>query len=571
MKRKLTMALFMSSLGLALMHGQIIHIPDDYSSIQEGIDAAQEGDTVIVSEGVYFENLQIIGKTITLASQFLLDADTSHISRTIIDGSKTSNPDMGSTVFIQNVDGNSLLLAGLTLQGGTGFNYENSFQGGGIAMLHSSGTIRNNIIEKNSIDAAEGGSCGIGVGLGASDTLNFHNNIVRNNTSHSEGMSAGACLFRVAGKDAAFYIHDNLISHNSITSSGSYKVVGGGIYIESEYSYGADVQVYNNTITYNEIHCKSSHGGGMYVVFGNEKVSPVGPTQVRIYNNLIHNNYSQDVGGGIAIWNMAKYLQPGLEYPHDPILINNTITDNVAADGSGIFNYDASSVLINNILWNEASNEAGREIFQDSITEYDYCPSPCWPVEDNKGALHLYNNCIKGGWKSGMENEWEGTWHGTGNIDYDPLFHNESFQLTEQSYCAGNGTHSVEIEGLVYTIPEYDMYGNKRPHGIDDFPDMGAYESTYAKNPLPVHFNEISTQNNILQVYPNPFQDQITLRLSTDEVYQLKIFSPTGQVIHEGEFSGTEHQLDLTGIHNGFYIISIQSNEMSSTRKVIKR
>ena len=65
---------------------QMILVPGDYSIIQAAINAASDGDTVLVEEGSYVENINFRGKAIMVASQFLIDGDTSHISKTIIDG-----------------------------------------------------------------------------------------------------------------------------------------------------------------------------------------------------------------------------------------------------------------------------------------------------------------------------------------------------------------------------------------------------------------------------------------------------------------------------------------------------
>jgi len=56
-----------------LMFAQIINIPDNYSTIQLGIEAANAGDTVLVEPGTYYENINFLGKDITVASMYLFD------------------------------------------------------------------------------------------------------------------------------------------------------------------------------------------------------------------------------------------------------------------------------------------------------------------------------------------------------------------------------------------------------------------------------------------------------------------------------------------------------------------
>lgn len=65
-----------------------IHVPADYSRIQQAIDSARTGDTVLVAPGHYYENLRLKGRNIVLASEFLTTHDTSLIARTILDGSR---------------------------------------------------------------------------------------------------------------------------------------------------------------------------------------------------------------------------------------------------------------------------------------------------------------------------------------------------------------------------------------------------------------------------------------------------------------------------------------------------
>ena len=66
--------------------GAIIHVPDDYSTIQAAIDAAGHGYMVIVRPGTYTENIYMGDHEIQLGSMYLETGDRSYINQTIIYG-----------------------------------------------------------------------------------------------------------------------------------------------------------------------------------------------------------------------------------------------------------------------------------------------------------------------------------------------------------------------------------------------------------------------------------------------------------------------------------------------------
>lgn len=78
------------ALGLAALAGEaratVLHVPADYPTIQAAIDAASTGDTVLVAHGVHPGGLVITGKTITLASLYIVTGNAADVSQTVIAG-----------------------------------------------------------------------------------------------------------------------------------------------------------------------------------------------------------------------------------------------------------------------------------------------------------------------------------------------------------------------------------------------------------------------------------------------------------------------------------------------------
>ena len=67
------------------LYADILNVSDDYYTIQEAIDASQDIDTVLVAQGIYYENL-IIEKNITLTSNAMYDDLTEWVEYSYIFG-----------------------------------------------------------------------------------------------------------------------------------------------------------------------------------------------------------------------------------------------------------------------------------------------------------------------------------------------------------------------------------------------------------------------------------------------------------------------------------------------------
>ena len=291
---------------------------DNYSSIQEAIEDASDGDVIIVCPGSYSENLIFSGnKNITVQSVEPENEDI--VSATIIDGGVES-----SVVHFSN--GDESTLQGFTITNGSGTSTGNYTAGGGIYINSSNPNILNNTIEDNK--AANGA----GIFITGNSSPEIKKNTIKNN--ESTNMAGGIYMFRGSAN-----ITDNIVSGNST------KKYGGGVYVYEGYEESVG-GIANNIIENN----KADYGGGIYL----SKTSPL------LESNDIKGNTANNDGGGI-------YLN--ISSPN--IADKNIITENSANKGGGLYVEDSYNSITekkingNSITKNIASS-AGGGIYLDN-------------------------------------------------------------------------------------------------------------------------------------------------------------------------------------------------------------
>jgi len=160
MSRGVSAALLICFGGSSAVRAAVIQVPAQFPGIQAAINAASNGDTVLVSRGTWAGGLSIGGKAITLASRFILTGDPNDVALTSIEG--------GSPLLdIQSSAGAATTVRGLTFRNGdyqinvharrmslldnrfiNGSADQVSFEGGG-------GLVRKNYFEHASDDAID--------------------------------------------------------------------------------------------------------------------------------------------------------------------------------------------------------------------------------------------------------------------------------------------------------------------------------------------------------------------------------------------------------------------------------
>jgi parallel beta-helix repeat protein len=344
-----------------------IHVPDQYPTIQEAINAAPEGSFIIVHPGIYAENV-VVNKTLSISS---------------IGGPSVTIVRAKSPVDVFKVTARNVKISGFTISGEL---YGSPISpNAGVALYANNSVIRDNFINttyigvlirshNNIVDSCtiSGARYGVVVG-GVMEVGGFANNTISNSvitrcrdcavrlgsgnrliansiTSNREcGVSAGDC---------------NLIKDNKITSNkywDGFEWRGRGIGV------GSNNTLINNTVSENVIGIELSGGNTL--------------TSNRLSNNLkynlrnlpsyFHPEYSENfidetntVNGRpiLYIYNKHNLVVENRELGHLTIVWSSNITiRNNVIDGDGIFvAFSPGSRIISNMILNSWE---GIEVF----------------------------------------------------------------------------------------------------------------------------------------------------------------------------------------------------------------
>jgi len=211
-------------LSLSLAHAATWHVDDitdpsedgsaehPFDSIQQAINAASGGDTVIVYPGRYVENINFSGKAITVRSEDPTVWST--VEATVIDGNNA-----GPAVRFTNGEGTGSKIKGFTITRGLG-NDTIETAGGGISCSGSSPEISHNLIMSNNASYHAGGISiySAAGGLGGQIPI-VEKNIITDNDGHW-----GGGLYYNFGA-GAISIANNVFARNTGQS-------GAGLYID---------------------------------------------------------------------------------------------------------------------------------------------------------------------------------------------------------------------------------------------------------------------------------------------------------------------------------------------------
>ena len=426
-----------------------------FATIQHGIDAASDGDLVLVQAGTYVENINYNGKNIVVQGE--------NRETTIIDGNQN-----GSVVTFTSGEDLTAVLTGFTITNG------NQFNGGGIYCNSSSPSITDCIISANV------GVEGAGIKCANASSPSITNCIISGNTASGNG--GGICspnslpvitnctiTGNIASNGAGIFLYFSnptitncTISENDAIGDGGENG-GGGIHCDSSSPSITDCIISGNTTSYG--------GGGIYC---NNSSSPV------IANSTVSGNTASVHGGGIDSYNSCS-----------PTIINSTISENTASWGGGVWTLSSPTITNCTIAGNTATSGGGAiESYSSSsypiitnctitgntapdggIRSRDAFPTiaNCILWNDSPGEIYVYS----GDDPSVTYSDVQGGYEGEGNIDADPLFvnpDNGDYTLQSSSPCidAGDPESDLDSDGSISDMGAY-YYDQSMPPNADNY------------------------------------------------------------------------------------------------------
>jgi nitrous oxidase accessory protein len=284
--RRLVLALFLLSLmvsGVMFVAVQpikaayrTITVPDDYTSIQQAINRADEGDTVLVNSGTYREHV-VVNKTLSLLSFEGAVIDASG------DPGDSLKPDIARWIGITILSNCSTV---------KGFNIRNAANYG-IEVRTDYCVVQNNVLEECTVSGVRVSAshnlicnntvrfCHIGVMLGDACGNSVNSNIIE------QSRYSGIYLFS--------YSSDNTITNNVVSQTTHTQYGEGG------YGINVGTAAHNNLFFQNTIRNNSNIGCDIDL-FGQGYPYPY--ANVVYHNNLVGNKIQAYDTGENNVWNL---------------------------------------------------------------------------------------------------------------------------------------------------------------------------------------------------------------------------------------------------------------------------
>jgi hypothetical protein len=453
-----------------------ILVPGHYDKIQLAIENAVDGCLILVSDGTYVENINFLGKKVTLRS-------VNGAENTIIDGNAN-----GSVVTFINNETNGSILDGFTITNGTGTSWDSlvalAAKSGNDSIIFEDHTASFEAFRTLFIDLNESIASSVSFASTSSSMLGggiicyksspiIRNCIITNNLLTSSGGNGGGGIY--ADKPASLKIENCNISSNTISGPGG----GGGIGINLAFMTEFDIDITDCQIKNNSV---VGSGGGISSGISSSTGEPDPESKVTITGCEISGNTAKrgtqgGAGGGLS--------------GSGRIIISDTIFSNNSSrlGGALAFRSVYSDTYQNATITNSVFNSNSADLIGGAIDAIGYVILVNCTIADNfvtgdnanegqgygggiaAHSLNMKNSIVSLNTSVNGSPQIDVTYSSitTCFIGGDPKFvsvEDKDYRLLMGSPCIDTGTD----EGA----PLFDILGVSRPQGLGF--DMGSYE-----------------------------------------------------------------------------------------------
>jgi Bacterial Ig-like domain (group 3) len=407
-----------------------------YTTIQSGINAAVDGDIVLVAPGTYNENINFNGKAITVVS-------STGAASTIIQGDGSA-----PVVTFGSAEGRSSVLNGFTIQGVSNPTLSQYAPG---VLIGSAPTILNNIITNNPCN-------GIDVDFGGPL---IQGNVISNTNSTggngSCGSFTGSAIVLGGYYPQASVVIGNTIIHNQH----AIDYDGGGLLMWAAENAVIESNLFTNNAT-------PTGEGGAIATFNSDAMI--------IAQNLFYANVAQYGGGAIAL-----HPPDATQGPFIGLIQNNTFVGNSSVSSTDEYGEPAASqvYLDANLAQYEFTDNivVGADSNAALVCGPDYNYLSITPLVIDHDDI--YNSAGPG--YGGVCPDQTGQY---GNISADPLFKDvagNDYHLLAGSAAIDTGNNSaLQLLANAGAPITTDLDGNPRVQDATGkgYPviDMGVYE-----------------------------------------------------------------------------------------------
>ncbi|MCF7913396.1 MAG: T9SS type A sorting domain-containing protein, partial [Candidatus Cloacimonetes bacterium] len=501
-----------------LCFADTINVPEDQSTIQNGINAAVDGDTVLVQPGIYLENINFSGKNIRLTSLYSTMQDTSFISGTVIDGYQA-----GSVVTIISGENSDAVLSGFTITNGNSTTY-----GAGIYIENSAPSLENLIVSNNT---SNWGGAGI---YCEQSTVTVTDSWIIGNVTDSNG--GGIKVW-----NSTLYLDNSLLTDNQANGYG-----GGAIHVGQ-----SDVTV-NNSIFRDNL----ANGSGGAILSDTMYLVDISDTEFCYNTASLYGGALMSFNCDIVLNRVTLHHNTGNEggaiydFYSDIVIQSCTIADNQALESASAIGMASGNhlVLLNTIVYDNPGVSWTCEV--DGVILAAFCD-----IEDYEQFVFI----------EPLDNV----------IDENPSFIDHplcDYYLRQDSPC-----HDSGIDWYHFIAGDFDIELSVEEYmGI--MPDMGAYEYYEVSDDTDVTIPSAILQ---LSCYPNPFnpETRFNFHLNEPEYVDLQIYNLKGQLIKvlcSKSLSAGEHYLSWNGsnskdqkVASGIYLAILSAGNKQSATKLV--